>query len=364
MPAVLAALAANNIVYGKGAPSLSKPHQDLDNTTEFRDGKTGMRSVAKNRTKTKSVTLERKLKEFFINLNSTFPGAKPSHDLQSKLVEGLQQLVYVMQDKYHMPSKMRLGWLRTGNHIEGSDPSTGETTVDYEKIMSKSRAEVTDLELDHMRAMKPQVVNEFLRVGRVSDAFLDDLGVVKDFHNTSRDELTLSRQDAQLLTHEATVIRVNDLKAQRELEKDPVHIAFNQRLSQAAKAVTRKVKADAKAAADAPVKAAKIAAKALDTARFKALPRVEQVAETAMKKESKRLSLLAKKEQALRDMDTAMELLGPETVAQLGAAPNVGAAPAANAAHHPDPPPVMQDEDENNSNSEGEEEEAEDEDEE
>lgn len=310
-PDVLDAFAKHKQSQGKGAPSLSRLHQDLDNTTEFRDCKAGLRTVAKWRVDVSNPTLQRKLKMYFNNLDAKFSGSKPSSNLERKLTQALLQLVTVMQSGYHTVDKMKKGWVRTGNHLPGSDPANGDITVDYATIMSKSRANVTDEQLDHMLAKKPQVIAEFMRAGRVTDAFLDGLGIVKDFHGKSRDDLVLCRQDAQLLTHAATVERIEAQKKQRELEDSPAYKDFTKRLSAAEKDIARKAKALVKSVDAAKKKEETKAAKDAEKARWATLTKAQQAAEKAQQKAQKSAEKAEKDAKAQRDFETSLELVGP-----------------------------------------------------
>ena len=59
--------------------------------------------VSRNRVYTADAHLEEKLKGYFNRLKVAFLNCGPSADLQNKIEVGLQQLVYVMQEKYHLP---------------------------------------------------------------------------------------------------------------------------------------------------------------------------------------------------------------------------------------------------------------------
>lgn len=54
------------------------------------------------------------------------------------------------------------------------------------------------------------MIERFKADGRVLNTFLDELGIVADPEATDRDELTLCRQDCQLITHVDTVTRYRD----------------------------------------------------------------------------------------------------------------------------------------------------------
>jgi hypothetical protein len=315
---VLAAFDTNLITDAKGPPMRTKDHQDLDNTTEFRDVKTGMRTVSRRQMDYSNPFLESNFKEYFKVLRAEYPSQNVvSYEMQKKLTVALMQLVFVMQSKYHTPVKIREGFVKTGNHVPTADVHKGESSVDFAVIMSKTKASITREEEEHLYACKPLVVAEFMREGRASDAFLDSIGVAKDFHGKSRDDLVLSRQDAQILTHASTARRFNEAKAKREMEADPVHKAFEKRLTDAARMVKKAAKAATNAEAKTAQKHAKEQEKAAEKARFSALSKADQKAELAEKKEAKRLEKLEKEGLAQRQLEESMELLGPQVVAQI-----------------------------------------------
>lgn len=334
---LLVSFAKARIDFAKGPPALSRPHQALDNTPEFCGTKAGNKSVARNRTDVSNPTLEQKLREYFTNMHRKFPSCNCPSQLKDKLIQGLLTLVFLCREKYHTAEKLRSGFAVCGQHVKSADPAKGESTVDYQRIMSRTQAVVTPEELQHMDAVKEQVIEEFHLHGRVTDAFLDSIGVAQDYHHESRDDLTLCRQDAQLLTHEDTVARYLEKKAQKELKNNPAHILLEKQIKEAEKLVKQAAAAQHKDAQKAEKKAAAEAAKVAEKARLAGLTRAERAAEAATRKAEKLMATEAAVHAKTAALELAHDRLGPEKVAQIQAAMAVAhAAPAV--VQHPVPP--------------------------
>jgi hypothetical protein len=73
-----------------------------------------------------------------------------------------------------------------------------------------------------MKSVLHVVVAEARLIGWVTNAFLDDLQVVITLDTTNRDDLTLCRQDAQILTHEDSVARHAERIPLQQVRLDPV----------------------------------------------------------------------------------------------------------------------------------------------
>jgi len=208
----------------KGAPSSTSRHQSCDVSANFRDWKTGMAKAQENGRNTKSPTLERNIRAFlqsFLEQPWHAPDYTLPQDFTAKLINAVEKIVYVHRAKYVTPEKSAEGFIRTGQHIREADPAKGECTVSYPLIMGKTMAACSEDELQLMKDVKPQVIAEALRCGRITNDFLDTMGVVSAPDATQRDNLTLCRQDTQLITHVDTIARFAEKQAAKEKRKDP-----------------------------------------------------------------------------------------------------------------------------------------------
>jgi hypothetical protein len=197
--------------YLKNGPGMTSRHQAADVSDNFRDWKTGLETITRNNVNTKNDTLRRNLTEMFKDLAIQFPHSDVSSEYKKKIIFAVEKVVYCLRAKYVTPEKIVKGFVRCGQHVPDAEP--GDRTVDYHKIMSlhlkrdglATEGEVTNEHLDHMAFMRPRVMQEFRDRGRVVRAFLDKLQIFRDCEAVIRDELTLCRQDCQVITHADTV---------------------------------------------------------------------------------------------------------------------------------------------------------------
>lgn len=177
--------------YVKGAPSATNIHQAADISSNFRSVKSGLRTVTKNRVEYRNTTLEANLRQALVQLKAAFPNVTIPALKANKFVNGVQRVAYVMKQGYYKAGEATKGFTDCGQHITFTEP--GQPTVDYKKIMSKTWGILTDAEMAHMEAMRPQVVAEYQRTGRVTDAFLDNLGIARTTLAVDRTDLVLTR---------------------------------------------------------------------------------------------------------------------------------------------------------------------------
>lgn len=116
--------------YEKLPPSHTKGHQAADVASTFADVKVGDKVLAKSGKDTSNPVLENNLKLYFAAFEEEFPGCSPSHDVKSKVITGLARLNFVMKEKYFTADKMRMGFVRTGQHVKSADHLKEESTVD------------------------------------------------------------------------------------------------------------------------------------------------------------------------------------------------------------------------------------------
>jgi len=173
-------------------------------SSNFMNMKSGVKKALKNSVNTSNPTLEKNLKAYFGAFNDHFSSCMPSADQKKKIIGGITCLVHVFREKYFTPSKIITGFLKSGEHLEGTDPARGEVTVNYDLVMAKTTSKRSKEELDFMREKVPQVVSEMRRTGMASNAFLDGLGIAKDETAKDRDGLVIDKQDAQLITKSST----------------------------------------------------------------------------------------------------------------------------------------------------------------
>lgn len=212
---VLNALREAAVIYIKNGPSVTSQHQPADVSDNFRDFKTGMTMVTKKRIDTYNALLRQSLGAYFTAFAAAFSHADTTAEFREKVTCGLEKIVYVMRSKYVTPEKISQGFERCGQHVR--HPTAGQPTVNYDKIMARTLAkEITDEELQHMRIMKDRVIEKFRCDGRVTDEFLDELGVVRSPDAVERDQLnSVCRQHCLVINAEATVARYRAWEATR-----------------------------------------------------------------------------------------------------------------------------------------------------
>lgn len=67
--------------------------------------------------------------------------------------------------------------------------------------MSKCTSTIIEDEIKLMKLRSEEVMEEFRKSGKVTNPFLDGLGIPRDEDAIDRDELTLCRQDCLIITH-------------------------------------------------------------------------------------------------------------------------------------------------------------------
>ena len=213
-PEVMEAFHAANIHGQKGGPSHTSQTQELDCGHAFDSLKAGVKSVAKEGTDVANDILRRNLKETFRQFHAQHPGVNISALQQRKIEHGLEVVIWATQ-KHWNPVKMREAARLTGLHIDGAE--VGKETVNYDRLMTRHKNTTTSAE-DYalMKEKRWEVAEEFQRNGRVTNEFLDGLGIVTTLGAVDRDGLTLCRQDAQLFTHVKSVQRFADRKREKE----------------------------------------------------------------------------------------------------------------------------------------------------
>lgn len=343
---VLRALAEADTDGEKLPPSLTSKHQAADAAPTFESIKAGDALLTRSGTATMNRELAENLKQFFVELQQEFSTVRVSPVLKTKIIEGLNRLVYVMKEKYFSAEKIKRGFTVTGQHVEVVDtdedssrgganqPAPEACTVDYEAIMGRTEAVCTAQELQAMRDLLPQMIVEVRRTGSGSKAFMDDIGVPQDRDEVVRDELTISRQHALLITHEDTVAKYRAMQAQKELLRDPVHIALLAKQTAARKLVVGAEKKTVLVMGRTTAKTAKADAVAAEKLRKSLLSPAQKKEEAANNRAAKEAAKLAAKEREQRALEEALDLLGPEEVALLkasvvAAVPSPAAAPAA-----------------------------------
>lgn len=206
---VLAELRRVQTDMGKGGPGSTSRWQALDRGVIFRDYKCGLTYITKSGVDTGNETLARYLSEMWGVYSTQFPSLPPlTAAYKKKVVCACEKITYTMRAKYVTPEKISQSFIACGQHVKSVAP--GQSNVSYDRIMGDSLAEgITDEEFAHMRTQRPLVIAKFKEEGRVLNTFLDELGIVASEGATDRDDLTLCRQDCQLITHADTVARFN-----------------------------------------------------------------------------------------------------------------------------------------------------------
>ena len=214
---VLSAFQLASIDYMKGPPSCTSRHQPLDVASTFRDVKAGVRQVTAKLIPYTKKELSDSLEIYFQHFKEKYPSIELNSEWKLKAIMGLQKLHYVLINKYLTPAKMAAGFTKCGQHVVTNNSSSNDgSTVCFDTIMRQSFYELTAEEKNLLISCKDQVVEQFRSTGRVTNEFLDSLDIPKCPEAANRDELILSRQDVQLITHEDSVTRFLAMRARND----------------------------------------------------------------------------------------------------------------------------------------------------
>lgn len=167
------------------------------------------------------------------------------------MIHGLQAINYVLKNKYFTAQKMVDGFSSIGQHIPCVLADGLSETVCFEKMMTQGC--ILPIEPDKLNLYRdklPAAIAEVMKSGRVTTEYLSSIGVFQDFEvSINRDNLTLCRQDALIVTHTDTVRKIReieqskrDIENQTKLLSDPNHQEAIRKVSSATKIIEREEK--------------------------------------------------------------------------------------------------------------------------
>lgn len=152
--------------------------------------------------------------------SSNTPGMTSRY--KNLIIQGVMRLIDVLRNRSVTSDKMRLGFSLCGQHVENvAEPSA--PTVSYERIMRQIRKDSEGDEylqniLEQYTAKFPQVVEIAKAHGHVTNQCLDDLGLPRLPDSADRDDSVLCRQDAQIITHDDSIRRIQEYYKKRSPE--------------------------------------------------------------------------------------------------------------------------------------------------
>jgi hypothetical protein len=299
----MALLREHRIDYMKGGPSVTSKHQPCDVSSNFRDFKTGMRTVQNRGLNVENNTLNNNLNNAMDALLTEHSEVVLPQGFREKVINACSKIVCVMRHKYVSGAKSAEGFVRCGQHIPHVEP--GALTVSYQKVMGSSMNDCTDAELARMKDKLPLCVAEMARVGRLSNQFLDDLQIATTDGAVDRDELVLCRQDAQLVTSVDTCARHREYQEQREARAaDPNAAPVPQVMGrrEAQKVLDQQQRKEAK-------KIEKDTHKSAETERRAAMTPAQRQMEDNVKKAEKAAKKAAKAQAQAQSIAQAMQTL-------------------------------------------------------
>ncbi|KAJ1438559.1 hypothetical protein B484DRAFT_469266 [Ochromonadaceae sp. CCMP2298] len=229
--------------------------------------KGGLTDATKKGKDVRDETLRKSLDVVAADLSVKFPGTGDAHilpsDLKQKVVHTCELCVFVCRRKWFTPDKMMEGFVRCGQHMKAPGPQ-GET-VSFRKIMGQSLASVEPLELEYMERILPRCVEELRKEGKLTNAFLDEMGVCKTQGAEDLDGNELSKEDACNFTNDHIVngqMEYRRIRAEAKLasaaakaEKERQQTPEAQQLAAAQKLLDAVQKKNDEAAAKAALKA-------------------------------------------------------------------------------------------------------------
>lgn len=139
---------------------------------------------------------------------------------------------------------MAEGFKKCGQHKESTEDDP--LSVSYDIVMSQAMCELGPEEKAACETGRAQVIQQFKDRGSVTNEFLDSLNIPKIEESINRDELTLCRQDAQLITHADSVERYKLMQQKKQTRTDPALLKLEKKKKEAAKFVKKYAKVENK----------------------------------------------------------------------------------------------------------------------
>lgn len=152
--------------------------------------------------------------------------------------------------------------------------------------MAQCYSFIPEPDMDHMFLHAPEVIAKVRSDGRVTDALLDSLDIVKlpDGSHINRDALVTWRQHAHVMSHSDSKVKFIDYLQIRADKNNPVLQLQLKQAEKAAKLLMRETAARDKAEAAVRDKAVKEYQKAAEKERRQGLSAAEKRAEIAKRK--------------------------------------------------------------------------------
>jgi hypothetical protein len=170
----------------KGIPMGTDLHQAWDATTFFMNMHQVVDKVARNAINVEHEGLTYNVNKVFQEFRREFPAVSVTKKFVDKTIYGLQVAVYASQETLRR-QKVRAGFQDTGQHIRkpnqpsyhhpGFDQLPFGTTVDTHKMLSKCTSVITNEQLDLIDNSMCELVSEVERIGTVTNAKMDELGL-------------------------------------------------------------------------------------------------------------------------------------------------------------------------------------------
>lgn len=152
--------------------------------------------------------------------------------------------------------------------------------------MAQCYSFIPELDMDHMSLHAPEVIAKMRSDGRVTDAFLESLDIVKlpDGSHINRDALVTWRQHAHVMSHSDSKAKFIDYLQIRAYKNNPVLQLQLKQAEKAAKLLMRETAARDKAEAAVRDKAVKESQKAAEKERRLGLSAAEKKAKIVHRK--------------------------------------------------------------------------------
>lgn len=289
----------------KGPPSATSKHQPCDVSDNFRDIKTGFRSVESRGIDVTNHTLRANLLSVIKNFNELHNCSKVTAEFGRKIIYASEKISYVMKNDYFTASKITEGFVRTGQHVIAASPNN-LLTVDYHKIMSRCLSKISEEDYDNLESIRDRVVQKFRSEGRVTNGYLDELHATNTGFILDRDDLTMCRQDACLITHVDTIARYAELQRLSFLRTDPASIRLTKEKADA-QAFLLKEKAQNKRKIDAELRQQE------KKRKDSTMTKEEKQAEAASKRKARQSLIAQKAKEHSERKQHALDILGTDS---------------------------------------------------
>jgi len=203
-------------------PGTTGCHQVCDRCPTFASVKKAIAKMNRDNVEIKNDPLERNILKAFNNLEVAKPylKGKIKNSYKLQITRGLLLLNYVYP-KYLSRDAIQSGYRVTGQHLYEANPDG--TTISFEAIMKNCYSDVSTDQMELMKRMAPQFIDQIQRTGMVNYTDIIAAGILPGTTSKDRDDLCHTHQFPKIVTHAGSVQRFAAEKEKKTQEyKDAI----------------------------------------------------------------------------------------------------------------------------------------------